>query len=160
MREKTMKNLFNLKMLIPLVGISMPMSPGMAGTQSTQAIEQIINRYEAHLNESDAQSIMRLYGKDPVFMPQHSPAQVGRAAVKKAYDSVFANIDLNIKFTTYEIEIYGNTAWARTSSAGKTTIVSSGMKITEGNNELFVFKKEDGEWKIHRYLFSTTTPRQ
>lgn len=134
--------------------------PVMAGAASTQAIEQVIQRYEVNLNESNTQAIMRLYGKAPVFMPQHAPAQVGREAVEKAYESVFSNIDLNIAFTTYEIEIQGDTAWARTSSAGETTILANGAKVAEGNNELFVFKKENGEWKIHRYLFSTTTPRQ
>ncbi len=28
-------------------------------------------------------------------------------------------------------------------------------RIAEGNNELFVFRRENGAWKIHRYLFST-----
>ncbi|VAW61327.1 Ketosteroid isomerase homolog [hydrothermal vent metagenome] len=121
--------------------------------------EQVIKRYEVALNASDTTSIMKLYGEHPVFMPQHSPAQSGRSAVKKAYDSVFKTIDLNITFTVYEVEVHGKTAWARTSSAGKTILLANGKKIDEGNNELFIFKKEKGEWKIHRYLFSTTTPR-
>ncbi len=124
-----------------------------------EPLQQLIKRYEVSLNASDTASIMGLYGETPVFMPQHSPAQSGREAVKKAYESVFKNIDLNIKFSIYETEIHGKTAWARTSSAGKTTILANGKKINEGNNELFIFKKEKGEWKIHRYLFSTTTPR-
>jgi hypothetical protein len=27
-----------------------------------------------------------------------------------------------------------------------------------GNHELFVFRRETGTWKIHRYLFSTNQP--
>ncbi|VAX08639.1 hypothetical protein MNBD_GAMMA25-878 [hydrothermal vent metagenome] len=126
----------------------------------SQLIKQVINRYEVALNASDTESVMKLYGEKPIFMPQHSAAQVGRTAVKKAYESVFTAIDLNIKFTIYEVEIHDNKAWARTSSAGKTIILANGVKINEGNNELFIFKKERGKWKIHRYLFSTTTPRQ
>jgi hypothetical protein len=26
--------------------------------------------------------------------------------------------------------------------------------VREGNNELFIFRKEQGNWKIHRYLFA------
>lgn len=30
--------------------------------------------------------------------------------------------------------------------------------VREGNNELFIFRKERGKWKIHRYLFASTNP--
>ena len=141
--------------LIFVVGSSI----SMARTPSAEAIKQVIDRYEQYLNAGDTQSIMTLYSNRPIFMPQHSPAQVGHAAVKRAYDRVFATIDLDIKFTVYEIEINKNTAWARTSSTGTTRLLANGVKTNEGNNELFIFKKDNGDWKIHRYLFSTSTPR-
>ncbi len=50
-------------------------------------------------------------------------------------------------------------AFARTNSAGTTTINATGEKVSEANQELFVFHKAaDGEWRIVRYSFSTTTP--
>lgn len=121
-------------------------------------IEEVLSTYEQALNASDTSQIMQLYSKSPVFMPQHAPAQEGRTAIEGAYNYVFSNIKLNVKFTTYEIEVLGDTAWARTSSAGKTKVLANNAIIEEGNNELFVFKMENGEWKIHRYLFATTTP--
>ncbi len=144
-----------------LCSILLVSTPLMAKTSvESKSIERLINTYGVHLNASDSQSILALYGKNPVFMPQHSVAQVGRDAVQRAYEYVFNNIDLNIKFTIYEINVIGITAWARTSSIGKTKILANGKIIDEGNNELFIFKKENGQWKIHRYLFSTTTPMQ
>ena len=122
-------------------------------------IKEVIEQYEKSLNASDTESILKLYGKDPVFMPQHAPAQVGRDQVRGAYEQVFGAIKLNIKFTVYEIEEFGDLAYVRTSSAGKTTILDNGAVVSEGNNELFVFRKEDGDWKIHRYIFSTSNPR-
>lgn len=122
-------------------------------------IQQVIDRYEGALNASDSEQVMELYGETPVFMPQHAPAQVGRDAVKAAYDNVFNTIKLNVKFTTHEVEVNGDTAWVRTSTNGKTRILAPDVVVTEGNNELFVFKKENGSWKIHRYLFSTNQPR-
>jgi uncharacterized protein (TIGR02246 family) len=122
-------------------------------------IESLIQHYEAALNANDIDTILDLYGNEPVFMPQHAPAMVGRDAVRAAYAHVFATIKLDIRFATYEIEIHGDTAWARTSSAGSTRILAADAVIDEGNNELFVFKREGGEWKIHRYLFATTQPR-
>ena len=123
------------------------------------AIEALINTYEKALNNNDIDAIMRLYGSEPVFMPQHAPALVGRDAVRKGYEHVFNTLKLDIRFEIYETEILGDKAWARTSSAGKTKILAAGAEVQEGNNELFVFCKERDEWKIHRYLFATNQPR-
>lgn len=122
-------------------------------------IQQVIDRYEAALNASDCEGVMELYGKSPVFMPQHAPAQVGRDAVKVAYENVFNAIKLDVKFTTYEVEVNGDSAWVRTSSDGRTRILAADVVVNEGNNELFVFKNENDSWKIHRYLFSSNQPQ-
>ena len=139
--------------VIVVLSLLMGLSVQAAGDE--EQIKSQIFKYEKALNKSDVNSVMELYGADPVFMPQGSPAQMGREQVRKAYEGVFKAIQLNIKFSVYEIEVLGSTAWARTSSAGKTKIHATGTMIDEGNNELFVFKKEKDTWKIHRYLFST-----
>jgi uncharacterized protein (TIGR02246 family) len=123
------------------------------------SIQTVLQRYETALNHNDIDTILDLYGRDPVFMPQHARALVGRAAVRAGYEQVFASIKLAIRFDVHEVEEAGDWAWARTSSAGRTTLLSAGIEVNEGNNELFVFRRESGEWKIHRYLFSTNQPR-
>lgn len=121
-------------------------------------ISQVLQRYEQALNASDPAAVMALYGSDPVFMPQNAPAMVGRAAVRTAYEHVFATIRLAIRFETHEVEVLGDQAWARTSSAGRTTVLANGKVLEEGNNEVFVFRREGGDWRIHRYLFATNRP--
>ena len=91
-------------------------------------------------------------------MPQHAPALIGRDAVKAGFEGVFKTIDLDIVFTIHEVEEKGDWAWARTSSAGQVKVLANGQSGPESNNELFVFQKESGEWKMHRYIFSTTNP--
>lgn len=122
-------------------------------------IEALVNAYETALNANDIESILSYYSEAPVFMPQHAPALVGRDAVRAGYQFVFDTIKLNIVFTIHEVEELGDTAWARTSSAGRTRILATGAEVEEGNNELFIFKREHGDWKLHRYLFSTNQPR-
>lgn len=122
-------------------------------------IQQLLKNYETALNAGDIEGILALYGSDPVFMPQHAPALVGVSAVRAGYEQVFATLKLDIQFSVYEIEEAGDWAWARTSSAGRTRILAPNIEVTEGNNELFVFRREAGEWRIHRYLFSTNQPR-
>jgi uncharacterized protein (TIGR02246 family) len=123
------------------------------------SIEVLLKAYETALNTNDIEVILNLFGQSPVFMPQHAPALIGRDSVRAGYRQVFETIQLKVTFTIHEIEVIGDTAWARTSSAGHTRILAAGIEVAEGNNELFVFKRENGEWKIHRYLFSTTEPR-
>lgn len=122
-------------------------------------IEELLKTYETALNANDLERILALYGSEPVFMPQHAPALVGRDAVRAGYQQVFATIKLAIRFDVHEIGEAGDWAWARTSSAGRTRILAAGVEVAEGNNELFIFRRERGEWRIHRYLFSTNQPR-
>jgi uncharacterized protein (TIGR02246 family) len=122
-------------------------------------IKELIKAYEIALNANDLERILALYGSEPVFMPQHAPALVGRDAVRAGYKQVFETLKLNIRFEVHEIEEAGDWAWARTSSAGRTRILAAGVEVTEGNNELFIFRREGGEWRIHRYLFATNQPR-
>lgn len=122
-------------------------------------IKELIKTYELALNANDLEKILALYGSEPVFMPQHAPALVGRDAVRAGYRQVFDTIKLNVAFEIHEIHEVGDCAWARTSSAGRTRILAAGVEVTEGNNELFIFRREGGEWRIHRYLFATNLPR-
>jgi len=47
---------------------------------------------------------------------------------------------------------------ARTNSAGTTKNHATGAEGPEANQELFLFQKIDGVWKIARYCFCTTNP--
>lgn len=123
------------------------------------SIQSVLRSYETALNANDINTILGLYSGDPVFMPQHARALVGRDAVRAGYEQVFATIKLDVRFEIHEIEEAGEWAWARTSSSGRTKILAASVEVTEGNNELFVFRRENGAWKIHRYLFATNQPR-
>ena len=146
-------------LILVLVTILTPCTQSFA-TDSKSQIRSLIKSYEEALNRNDVLTIVGLYSKRPVFMPQHALAQVGKKAILAAYEGVFKSIDLDIKFTIYEVEVLGDTAWARTSTTGKTKIRGNGKIVNEGNNELFILKKQIGKWKIHQYLFSTNRPKK
>lgn len=123
-------------------------------------IETVLSTYEKALNTSDADTVMTLYADDGVFLPQHSAPNVGKEAVRAAYDGVFQAITLNIEFTVDEIrQVSPGWAFARTRSEGFVTINATGNEGREANQELFIFQKDDDDsWKIARYIFSTTNP--
>jgi uncharacterized protein (TIGR02246 family) len=124
-----------------------------------KAVAAVLADYEDALNQSDTEAVMELYAPDGVFMPQHFPSSVGADAVRNAYDGVFEAITLKVKFVVAEVhQIAPDWAIARTNSAGTVTVKATGGGGPEANQELFVFQKIDGAWKIARYCFSTTNP--
>ena len=123
------------------------------------AVASVLKEYETALNGSDTEAALKLYAPDGVFMPQHSPASVGTAAVRKAYETVFAAITLTVAFQVVEIrQIAPDWVLARTNSAGTTKNNATGRAGPEANQELFLFQKIGDAWKIARYCFCTTNP--
>jgi uncharacterized protein (TIGR02246 family) len=129
---------------------------------TTEGVTALLETCNEALNASSTEAVMPLYAEDGVFMPPYSQSAVGSSAVRKAYDAVFKAITLNVKFTIAEIgELGPGWAFARTNSAGTTTDHGTGRTSSEGNQELFIFKKDsDGAWKIARYSFSPTNSPQ
>lgn len=124
-----------------------------------KAVAAVLAKYEDALNRSDTNAVIQLYASDGVFMAQYFPSSVGTDAVRRAYDVVFKAIQLTVKFNVAEVvETSANWAFARTNSAGTVRVHATGQSSPESNQELFVFQKVAGDWKIARYCFSTTNP--
>ena len=124
-----------------------------------KAVAEVLAKYQDALNQSDTDAVMKLYVLDGVFMPQNSPSSVGAGEVRNAYDAVFKTIKLTVKFNVAEVlEMAPNWVFARTNSAGTVKVLATGVGGPEANQELFLFQKVDGEWRIARYCFSTTNP--
>lgn len=121
-----------------------------------QEIESLLMTYKGTLNTSNAEKATSLYTKDGVFMPSQGPSGIGSEGILKSYQYVFSQIQLNIEFFIEEIQVEGNMAFAVTSSKGTTLIHATGDNVPEENRELFVFEKDNGEWKIARYMFNKT----
>lgn len=129
-------------------------------TANEQSVAEVLDAYNVALNSSNTDAVMPLYMDDGVFMPPYSPSAIGSAALRRAYDGVFAAIRLTVKFNIAEIiEMSPEWVFARTNSAGTTLNHATGKTSAEGNQELFIFRKDrDGKFKIARYSFSSTNP--
>lgn len=121
-----------------------------------QEIESLLMAYKETLNTSNAEKATSLYTKDGIFMPSGAPSAIGTEKIKGAYGFVFSQIQLNIEFYIEEITIENTMAYAVTSSKGSTLIHANGETIPEENREIFVFEKENGTWRIARYMFNKT----
>ncbi len=133
---------------------SIPVATAGAQNTAEKQIHTLLATYETSLNAGDAARIEQLYTEDGVFMPAGFPTASGRAAVRGTYDAIFKNIRIAIHFTVDELKVKGDLAYARTHSAGTSTVVATGASGPETNRELFIFARGKNGWKIARYLFN------
>jgi ketosteroid isomerase-like protein len=113
-------------------------------TEDKSSIETLLKSYETALNAVDTNAIMDLLGASPIFMIQNSQATAGRDAVRKQTDQTFKAIKFDVHFTLHEAEIQGDLAWARTSHPK--------------GNQLWIFQRENGKLKVHRYMAAANSP--
>jgi uncharacterized protein (TIGR02246 family) len=128
--------------------------------EEKQKIVEVLSEYKKSLNTSDAQLAQNLFTKDGVFMPTEASSAIGSEGILKNFEDFFSQIKLKIDFFIEEIEVEGSMAFAVTSSKGTFEILANGMEGSEASRELFVFEKVDGKWKIARYMFNKTEPKQ
>ncbi len=138
------------------------LTPTPSETRPTKSVNQEITNliwaYENALNSHDPKAVMALYGSDPIFIPQNTEAFIGREAVQARYQQGSQTIKVNVVFTIHEIVEMGDLAYGRTTSAGQQEVLATHKISREANNELFVFRREQGQWKIHRYMFAAANP--
>src|ERR1700744_6127271 len=88
------------------------------------AIRDVMASYNGALNSGSTDAALALYADDGVFMPPYSRSAVGKEAVRKAYDAVFAELKFDVKFTIAELVVMAhNWAYVRTNSAGVTVML-------------------------------------
>ena len=75
--------------------------------------------------------------------------------MEDAYVKLFETIRLQVTFTIDELVVANEeVAFALTRSNGTQTILATGTDSAESNREMFIFRREDGAWKIARYMFN------
>ena len=118
-------------------------------------IEKSLGIYFDALNKSSVAQAVGQYTADGVFMPTGFPTANGTSELTTAYEHVFNAIQLNVTFKVEEIvSLDDNVAFVRTQSNGTQLIRANGQKTEELNREFFLMRKENGIWKIARYMFN------
>ena len=121
---------------------------------AAEEIRELLTTYERSLNTSDAALAVACYTSDGVFMPTTLPTASG-ADLQDAYARTFEAVRLRVEFTIDELAVASDdVAYALTRSNGTQTVLATGSDSAESNREVFIFRRQDGAWKISRYLFN------
>jgi len=126
----------------------------MENATEKASIEKVLYTYGEALNTADVNKVLKVYMHDGIFMPTMLPTATGAEQLKASYTNIFKTIQLNVKFNIEEVVINGDWAFVHTSSKGNVTINATNQTVPEENREFFLLKKENGEWKISRYMFN------
>ena len=116
-------------------------------------IRDVLERYQRELNSGDTDLVMSCYAAGAIFMPTTLPTVAG-AALRSWYGKFFEATKMDVMFTIDEVVVSGTVAYALTRSHGTQTMLARGTASPESNREVFIFAREDGAWKISRYLFN------
>ena len=131
---------------------------GSAAADTASDFQKIMDKYAAALASGDVEALVGLYSPKGVFMREEMKAVVGLDALRAAYKEVFAALKVDLQFTIREAEESGDMAWLRSVSKGTVKVLKTGVETKQGYNQLVVFRKEGGAWKIRAYLYGSNRP--
>jgi len=126
----------------------------------TRAVTNLVTDYLNTINRSDLDGMVRFYASDAALMPEYSDAAVGLAEIRKAYQALFESFSLHATISVDEVvQMAPDWVFARCHSSGTMTVAQTGQPgPLIANQELFIFQKINGSWKIARYSFSSRRP--
>jgi uncharacterized protein (TIGR02246 family) len=128
---------------------------GSARAQAVPEFQKILDAYAAALDANDVETLVGLYSPDGVFMREGMKAAAGRDALRASYRTIFATLKVRLSFSLQEAEQSGDLGWARGSSKGTIKVLATGSETQDSFNQLVVFRRESGTWKIRSYLFAS-----
>jgi uncharacterized protein (TIGR02246 family) len=130
-----------------------PASAAAAATDDASAVRAVIEAYGDSLRRNDIDALAGLFTADAAVMAGGFPTAVGRARITDTYAAALASADMDYTYEFDQVEVTGDTAVARTSSSGTTTLRSSGETSAGRYRELFVLRREEAGWRISAYTF-------
>jgi ketosteroid isomerase-like protein len=136
---------------------------GAANAQTSGAgdraqLAAVMERYAAALDSNNVDALVALYTADGMFMRENLPAVAGSQALQAAYRQVFATLKVKLGFAIQESEVAGDMAWLRALSKGRIKTLATGVEADESFNDLVVFRREGGTWKIRCYIYASNKP--
>jgi ketosteroid isomerase-like protein len=118
------------------------------------AIEEGSRNTMALFARQDAAGLAATYTKDAKVMPANSDFIAGEPSIRAFWQAVFDVGARGFLLETLEVEGLGDTAY----EVGKYALRDKDQKVMDQGKYLLIWKLEDGQWKIHRDIWTTSLP--
>jgi ketosteroid isomerase-like protein len=135
--------------LVVVAASAAAQTPGPRG-----AIEAANGRFSADFAKGDATAVPSHYTAGAQVLPPNGDAVKGREAIAKFWKGVMDAGVKGVKLTVLEAEAHGGTAH----EVGTYVLTGEGGKTLDTGKYVVVWKRDGGQWKIHRDIWNTSMP--
>lgn len=106
------------------------------------------------ISRRDAAGIAALYTANAEVSPPNAPVVKGTRAIQEYWQSSFATDPVTVSVNSTEVESSGDMAW----EVGNYAVVAADGKTLDKGKYVTVWKRENGQWKLHRDIFNSDLP--
>jgi uncharacterized protein (TIGR02246 family) len=140
-------------------GLALALCLGLAARATPQnavrsAIEAANKQFAAALSRGDAAAIAALYTTNAQAFPPNSPVVSGRAGIEKMWKGVVDSGIAGASLATTDVEAHGDAAF----ETGTYEMKLKDGKVADSGKYVVVWKRENGQWRIHRDIWNTSMP--
>ena len=118
------------------------------------AAESLLTDYANALNSADAASIPAFYTQDGRFLPDGFKALTTADLAKKS-KSYLEKGQFHIRYNVQDIAMDGQFAFVEATAQTRSTDAATGVESSQVSRDFFVLRREQGDWKIFRYIFNS-----
>jgi uncharacterized protein (TIGR02246 family) len=141
-----------------LIGGCQSASPP-SSSEDARKIKEISAAREAAFNKSDAEKIATYFTADAVLMAPGQPADTGRAAVVKYYQSIFDTYEPELSSHYVNVEVFGKHAYGRGIAEVTLTPKDGGGSVTSTSKYINILEKQsDGTWRTTHDIWNANVP--
>ena len=123
-------------------------------TEVQSAIGAGVESFMAAFKRGDAAGLAALYTENGQVMPPNGDFVTGKQAVQAFWQAIMDMGIKEAKIEILEVEGHGDTAIEISTF---TLRGEGGQKLDKGKY-MVIWKREDGQWKLHRDIFNSSMP--
>jgi uncharacterized protein (TIGR02246 family) len=118
------------------------------------AIEAANKQFVAAFAKGDAAALAAMYTPGAMALPPNGEIAKGREAIQKIWRGAIDGGIKAVTLTTSEVESHGDTAH----EVGNYEMKVDGGKVVDRGKYIVIWKREQGQWKLHRDIWNTNMP--
>jgi uncharacterized protein (TIGR02246 family) len=131
------------------------MMNSVVATDIRTEIERANEKFMETYRRGDAMGMAMLYTHDGMVLPPNGDFVEGREQIQSFWQGV---MDMGIKSITLQIREVEQQADAAFEVSRATLSDEKGQALDQAKY-IVIWKKENGEWKLHRDIFNSSLPR-
>ena len=120
---------------------------------ATRAIQAANQEFMTACERRDVGVLGRLYSDDALVLPPNSDIVRGTGAIGEFWQGMFDRGVTAVNLETVDVEPAGDAAV----EVGRYRVMA-GEALADHGKYLVVWKKQAGEWKLHRDIWNTSQP--